>query len=201
VTREKSRSTAVVTIRIPPDAPDPTLDPRLSDVDEWGRSERFRALVRAVYEPVYARWFRVEWEGLEKIPTAGGALLVANHAGAIPSDAPVIMHGIETELERPVYGLADSFFRTVPVVGTLWAVVRPAGRDGGPPPLRPWRRHPSAGATGFEYHATSAGAVQSFIRAVRLRRGAGKTPSSYTYEHDIEQFFRHSPSVTGNADR
>ena len=46
-------------------------------------------------------WFRVEWEGLEKIPTDGGALLVANHAGAIPSDAPVIMHGIETELGRP----------------------------------------------------------------------------------------------------
>ena len=31
------------------------------------------------------------------------------------------MHGIEKELERPVYGLADYFFRTVPVVGTLWA--------------------------------------------------------------------------------
>ncbi len=96
-------------------------DPRLSDVDEWGRSERTRAVVRTLYEPIYSRWFRTEWEGLEKIPTEGGALLVANHAGAIPSDAPVIMHGIEKELERPVYGLADYFFRTVPVVGTLWA--------------------------------------------------------------------------------
>ena len=96
-------------------------DPRLSDVDEWGRSERTRALARAIYEPIYSKWFRAEWEGLEKIPTEGGALLVANHAGAIPSDAPVIMHGIEKELERPVYGLADYFFRTVPVVGTLWA--------------------------------------------------------------------------------
>jgi UDP-glucose 4-epimerase len=56
-------------------------------------------------------------------------------------------------------------------------------------------------ATGFDYRATSAGAVQSFIRALRLRRGAGKSPSSYTYEHDVEQFFRHSPSVTGVADR
>jgi UDP-glucose 4-epimerase len=56
-------------------------------------------------------------------------------------------------------------------------------------------------ATGFDYQATSAGAVQSFIRALRLRRGAGKSPSSYTYEHDVEQFFRHSPSVTGIAER
>jgi len=95
--------------------------PRLSDVDEWGRSERFRSLVRRVYAPVYSSWFRVEWEGLDKIPGAGGALLVGNHAGAIPSDAPVIMHGIETELGRPVYGLADYFFRGLPVVGTLWS--------------------------------------------------------------------------------
>ena len=54
-------------------------------------------------------------------PTEGGALLVANHAAAIPSDAPVIMHGIETELDRPCYGLADHLFRTMPVVGTYWA--------------------------------------------------------------------------------
>ena len=35
----------------------------------------------------------------------GGALLVANHAGAIPSDAPVIMHGIEKELGKKLYAL------------------------------------------------------------------------------------------------
>jgi 1-acyl-sn-glycerol-3-phosphate acyltransferase len=96
-------------------------DPRRSDIDEWGRSERVRGIVRALYEPLYRNWFRVEWEGLEHIPTDGGALLVANHAGAIPSDAPAIMHGIETELGRPVYGLAEYVFRTLPVIGTWWA--------------------------------------------------------------------------------
>jgi 1-acyl-sn-glycerol-3-phosphate acyltransferase len=96
-------------------------DPRRSDIDEWGRSERVREIVRAVYEPLYRNWFRVEWEGMEQIPSDGGALLVANHAGAIPSDAPAIMHGIETELDRPVYGLAEYVFRTLPVVGTWWA--------------------------------------------------------------------------------
>jgi 1-acyl-sn-glycerol-3-phosphate acyltransferase len=121
VVGEKDRSTAIVPIRIPPEDGDGLDDTRLSDVDEWGRSERTRALTRALYEPIYSKWFRAEWEGLEKIPTEGGALLVANHAGAIPSDAPVIMHGIEKELGRPVYGLADYFFRTVPVLGTLWA--------------------------------------------------------------------------------
>ncbi len=102
-------------------------DPRLSDVDEWGRSEHVRSVVRRFYDPIYRYWFRVEWEGLEKIPQQGGALLIANHAGAIPSDAPAIMHGIERELGRPVYGLADFFFRTLPIVGTLWS------RTGGVP--------------------------------------------------------------------
>jgi 1-acyl-sn-glycerol-3-phosphate acyltransferase len=96
-------------------------DPRRSDVDEWGRSEHLRSIARRLYDPMYRHWFRVEWEGLDKIPLTGGALLVANHAGAIPSDAPAIMHGIEKELHRPVYGMADYFFRKVPVVGTLWS--------------------------------------------------------------------------------
>jgi 1-acyl-sn-glycerol-3-phosphate acyltransferase len=94
---------------------------RRSDVDRWGRSERVRAMTRAVFDPIYTHWFRVEWEGFEHLPEHGGALLVANHAGAIPPDAPSIMHGIEKDLSRPVYGLAENLFRSVPVVGTLWS--------------------------------------------------------------------------------
>ncbi len=130
VTDDEPARTASVSIlpvvHRPTDRPDGD-DPRLSDVDEWGRSEHMRSIVRRLYDPVYRYWFRVEWEGLEKIPHHGGALLIANHAGAIPSDAPAIMHGIEEELGRPVYGLADYFFRTIPVVGTMWS------RTGGVP--------------------------------------------------------------------
>jgi UDP-glucose 4-epimerase len=49
--------------------------------------------------------------------------------------------------------------------------------------------------TGFTCRYTSAGTVDSFIRALRLRRSVGKPPASYTYEQDIEQFFRHSSAV------
>ena len=100
---------------------------RTGDVDGWGRSERVRAVARRVFDPLYRHWFRVEWDGLEHVPKEGGALLVGNHAGAIPSDAPVVMHGIETELGRPLYGMADNLFRLVPGVGTLWS------RTGGVP--------------------------------------------------------------------
>jgi 1-acyl-sn-glycerol-3-phosphate acyltransferase len=96
-------------------------DARRSDVDRWGRSERFRDLIGKAFDPIYKHWFRVEWEGFDRLPEQGGALLVANHAGAIPPDAPSIMHGIEKDLRRPVYGLAENLFRKMPVAGTLWA--------------------------------------------------------------------------------
>jgi 1-acyl-sn-glycerol-3-phosphate acyltransferase len=121
----RTTTAEIVPLRLPPvadDEPEAALhDPRSGDVDEWGRSERVREVIRQVYDPMYRYWFRAEWDGLEKIPTEGGALLVANHAAAIPSDAPTIMHGVETELQRPVYGLADHFFKGAPVLGTLWA--------------------------------------------------------------------------------
>jgi 1-acyl-sn-glycerol-3-phosphate acyltransferase len=123
---EEPRTTGALLPLHRPAAP-PPAEPRLQDVDEWGRSERARALFRRLYGPVYRHWFRAEWEGLEKIPRHGGALLVANHAGAIPADATVIMHGIEEELGRPVYGLADNLFRSIPLIGTAWA------RGGGVP--------------------------------------------------------------------
>lgn len=123
--RTEQRSADLLPLRRPA-APAPAGE-RASDVDAWGRSERAREQLRRLYDPVYRYWFRAEWEGLEKIPTSGGALLVANHAGAIPSDAPTIMHGIEHHIGRPVYGLADYLFRSMPVVGTVWS------RGGGVP--------------------------------------------------------------------
>ncbi|MGH8982251.1 MAG: lysophospholipid acyltransferase family protein [Acidimicrobiia bacterium] len=105
-------------VPVPPDDDDHL---RQGDVDRWGRSESTREIARTLYDPLYRYWFRAEWDGLEHIPRDGGALLVANHAGAIPADAPAVMHGIETELGRPVYGLAEFLFRDLPVLGTLWA--------------------------------------------------------------------------------
>jgi 1-acyl-sn-glycerol-3-phosphate acyltransferase len=146
-----------------PAHPDPA---RLSDVDDWGRSERMRRLARQLYDPVYRSWFRVEWEGLEKIPADGGALLIANHAGAIPHDAPVIMHGIELELGRPVYGMADYFFRTVPVIGTLWS------RTGGvvASPQNAYRLLREQGQLALVFPEGSRGPSKRFDERYQLRR-------------------------------
>src|SRR3989440_5273521 len=141
-------------------------DPRLGDVDEWERSEHIRALARRLYDPLYRQLFRVEWEGLEKIPREGGALLVANHAAAIPSDAPVIMHGIEEELGRPVYGLADYIFKAMPVVGTLWS------RVGGVPahPENAYRLLREQGELVLVFPEGSKGPGKTYAERYRLSR-------------------------------
>ena len=54
---------------------------------------------------------------------------------------------------------------------------------------------------GFRYKYTSAGAVESYARARRLRRTIGEARPSYTYERDVEQFFRRSPAVVRNQSR
>jgi UDP-glucose 4-epimerase len=48
---------------------------------------------------------------------------------------------------------------------------------------------------GFQYLHTSAGTVQAFIEALRLRHTVGNQTPAYRYERDVEQFFRHSPAV------
>ncbi|HUF84747.1 MAG TPA: lysophospholipid acyltransferase family protein, partial [Acidimicrobiia bacterium] len=115
--------TELVPVPPAPDAGADDAELRQGDVDAGGRSEHTREIARTIYDPIYRHWFRAEWEGLEHIPRGGGALIVANHAAAIPSDAPVIMHGIETELSRPVYGLAENLLRALPLVGTIWSRV------------------------------------------------------------------------------
>ena len=90
-------------------------------LDDWGRSERVLELVDPLLNFYYRYWFRVEVEGIENVPMDGGALLVSNHSGALPPDAPMIMQAIRNELPRPrpVYMLGEHWFKGYPGVGML----------------------------------------------------------------------------------
>jgi 1-acyl-sn-glycerol-3-phosphate acyltransferase len=86
-------------------------------VDDWGRSERIEGLLdRTVYEFLYRLWFRCEVEGIENVPSEGGALLVSNHSGALPPDAPMIVKAIKEEHPhpRPLYLTVEHFFKGYP---------------------------------------------------------------------------------------
>jgi UDP-glucose 4-epimerase len=48
---------------------------------------------------------------------------------------------------------------------------------------------------GFRYEHTSAGTVERFWQAGRLRQTIGTGGTGFVYEHDVENFFRHSPAV------
>jgi len=48
---------------------------------------------------------------------------------------------------------------------------------------------------GFEYRFTSAGTVADFVESLRIRGLVDASETSYQYERDVEQFFRHSPAV------
>ncbi len=90
-------------------------------LDDWGRSERVVELMDPLLNLYYRYWFRVETEGIENVPTDGGALLVSNHSGALPPDAPMIMQAIRNEAPRPrpLYMLGEHWFKGYPGVGML----------------------------------------------------------------------------------
>ena len=48
---------------------------------------------------------------------------------------------------------------------------------------------------GFNYQYTSAGAVENYAQASRLRSTVGQSRPAYTYERDVENFFRRSSAV------
>jgi 1-acyl-sn-glycerol-3-phosphate acyltransferase len=91
-------------------------------LDDWGRSQRIDALFdRGLNRFLYHYWFRVEVEGVENVPEHGGALLAANHAGTLPSDALMIAKAVREEHphHRPVNHITDRVFKTVPGVGLV----------------------------------------------------------------------------------
>ena len=67
------------------------LHPRLTGdyrTDEFGfDSDLTDHALLPVLRPLFNKWFRVEAQGLENVPSQTGALVVANHSGTLPIDA------------------------------------------------------------------------------------------------------------------
>ena len=90
-------------------------------MDDWGRSERVFSLMEPLLDFYYRYWFRVEVEGIDNVPSDGGALLVSNHSGALPPDGPMIMQALRNEhpARPPLYMLGEHWFKGYPGVGML----------------------------------------------------------------------------------
>src|SRR3954469_18517159 len=99
----------------------PAIEPE-RQVSDWGRSERVEGLIdRTVVDFLYHLWFRCEVEGIENVPSEGGALIVSNHSGALPPDAPMIVKAIKEEhaRPRPVHLTVEHFFKGYPGFSAL----------------------------------------------------------------------------------
>ena len=99
----------------------PGVEPERTLTD-WGRSERIEGLMdRTLVEFYYRYWFRCEVEGIENVPAQGGGLLVSNHSGALPPDAPMIGKAIKEEhpRPRPLNITVEHFFKGYPGFSVL----------------------------------------------------------------------------------
>jgi 1-acyl-sn-glycerol-3-phosphate acyltransferase len=96
-------------------------------VDDFGYDEE---LARNVLMPLagllYERYFRVKTLGVERIPSKGAALVIANHSGTIPLDSVMMQYAVSAEHpeRRTVRNVGADLVWRSPVIG-------PLGRKGG----------------------------------------------------------------------
>ena len=83
-------------------------------VDEFGfDAELTERVFLPLLRPFVRTWFRVELRGAENLPEQGPALLVSNHAGALPLDGMVLHAVVHDEIGRHPRMLgADLIFAT-----------------------------------------------------------------------------------------
>lgn len=96
-------------------------DIAIREVDEFGMDPTFLADVAPLLDFAFERWFRARTDGLENIPTAGPAILAANHAGLLPWDAVMLAHTVRraTSGARAARPLIEDFHFYFPFLGTL----------------------------------------------------------------------------------
>ncbi|MCB9729366.1 MAG: acyltransferase family protein [Deltaproteobacteria bacterium] len=92
-------------------------------VDPFGLDVEFYDAVFPLVRWVHDHWFRVESTGLEHIPDAGRALIVANHSGTIPIDGLMVVTTarLNHPSHRRLRALVENFVYHMPWVGALFA--------------------------------------------------------------------------------
>ncbi|MGI9123996.1 MAG: lysophospholipid acyltransferase family protein [Mycobacterium sp.] len=91
-------------------------------VDEFGFDPQYNdAVVLPALRFFYDKWFRVEVSGIENIPADGAALIVANHAGTLPFDGPMLSVAVRDHhpAHRDVRLLAADMLFDLPVLGPI----------------------------------------------------------------------------------
>lgn len=92
-----------------------------SKIDSFGRDDGLVAALQPLADTLYDHYWRVTVEGAANVPS-GASILVANHAGALPIDGPLLHHALRRErpeLKGARWLLEDQLFHA-PGLGVLW---------------------------------------------------------------------------------
>ncbi|WP_441286054.1 lysophospholipid acyltransferase family protein [Sorangium sp. KYC3313] len=95
---------------------------RSEEVDEFGFDPKYEARYRSLFDFLHRVYFRIEIEGIERIPAEGRCLVVSNHSGGpIPYDGLMLRAAVRREhpARRELRWLADDFVYYLPFAGTL----------------------------------------------------------------------------------
>lgn len=90
------------------------------EFDEFGRDPAFEKKVMPFFDFLYYKYWRVNAEGLENIPSKGSGLIVANHSGTLPFDGSMIRMAVskDSPCQRDVRFLVEDFVYYMPFIGT-----------------------------------------------------------------------------------
>lgn len=94
---------------------------RSEEVDDFGFDPIYEAKLRGVLEFLYSRYFRVETRGIDRIPSSGRCLLVANHSGTVPLDGVMLKTAVKLEhpAGRDLRWLTEDFIHHMPYLGSI----------------------------------------------------------------------------------
>jgi 1-acyl-sn-glycerol-3-phosphate acyltransferase len=91
-------------------------------IDDFGYDEELtKEILMPLVRPLYERYFRVRALGIDRIPSEGAALLVANHSGTIPLDAVMMQFAVGSEHpeKRLVRAVGADLVWRLPVIGPM----------------------------------------------------------------------------------
>lgn len=136
-------------------------------VDDFGFDTEWTESFFTVFKALYRDYWRVETTGVENVPRAGRALLVANHAGVLPWDGTMIKTAVFTEHSHPrhVRALVASQFMGMPVMS--WFLRRSGQAVGHPDDTR---RLLERDELVLVFPEGTRGTGKSFKERYRLRR-------------------------------
>ncbi len=98
------------------------LRSRSEEVDEFGLDPTFENRLLPTLDFLFDRYFRVQVEGAQHLPSEGRCLVVANHSGGpLPYDGAMLRTAVRREhaTHRELRWLAEDFVYYLPFVGTF----------------------------------------------------------------------------------